>query len=178
MARAGARAKPRKRRNRRGAESCAEIAQASASKAHPRGTVIETTSLRAWHNSKSRAKVSAAASPPSGLVRRGTTEERVMEFTVKNTPNTTELFLSGRMTFADHDKFRNLIATFDGPAGHGMVFDLSDVEFVDSSGLGMFIIARDTAQKKNLEFTIRGARDEVKRLFTIAKFNKMFNIVD
>lgn len=101
-----------------------------------------------------------------------------MEFTVKDSPNTTELFLSGRMTFADHDKFRNLIATFDRPAGHGMVFDLSAVEFVDSSGLGMFIIARDTAQKKNLEFSIRGARDDVKRLFVIAKFNKMFNIVD
>ncbi len=71
-----------------------------------------------------------------------------------------------------------MITLFDGPAGHAVVFDLSDIEFVDSSGLGMFIIARDSALKKNMEFSIRGARDEVKRLFAIAKFNKMFNIVD
>lgn len=99
-----------------------------------------------------------------------------MEFAVRNTPASTEISLSGRMTFADHDSFRDVIAAFDRPAGHKMVFDLSKLEFVDSSGLGMFIIARDTAQKKNLDFAIRGARDEVLRLMTVARFHKMFNI--
>jgi anti-anti-sigma factor len=59
-----------------------------------------------------------------------------------------------------------------------MVFDLTGLEFVDSSGLGMLIIARDTAQKKQLEFTLRGARDNVRRLMEIAKFNRMFVMQD
>lgn len=101
-----------------------------------------------------------------------------MDYKIKNTGTTTEILLSGRMTFADHENFRRVIQAFEGPAGHQMVFDLSGLEFVDSSGLGMFIIARDTAQKKNLEFSIRGARDDVKRLITVAKFHKMFNIQD
>lgn len=101
-----------------------------------------------------------------------------MDFKIKNSPNATEILLSGRMTFADHENFRRVIAAFEGGPGHQMVFDLSGLEFVDSSGLGMFIIARDTAQKKNLEFAIRGARDDVKRLITVAKFHKMFNIQD
>lgn len=101
-----------------------------------------------------------------------------MEYKIKNNPDMTEILLTGRMTFADHEKFRNVIAAFEGPAGHRMVFNLEGLEFVDSSGLGMFIIARDTAQKKNLEFSIRGARDDVKRLITVAKFHKMFNITD
>lgn len=90
----------------------------------------------------------------------------------------TVIHLLGRMTFADHDTFRNVIAAFEGPPGHRMVFDLAGLDFIDSSGLGMFIIARDTAQKRNLEFTIRGARDEVKRLITVAKFHRMFDIAD
>jgi len=101
-----------------------------------------------------------------------------MDFTVRNAPASTEVLLSGRMTFADHETFRNVMTVFDRPAGHKMVFDLSKLDFVDSSGLGMFIIARDTAQKKKLDFAIRGARDEVRRLITVAKFHKMFNIDD
>ena len=101
-----------------------------------------------------------------------------MDFTIKSSPVATEILLCGRMTFADHEKFRNVIAAFEGPPGHRMVFDLSGLEFVDSSGLGMFIIARDAAQKRNLDFLIRGARDEVKRQITVAKFHKLFNITD
>lgn len=93
-------------------------------------------------------------------------------------PDTTVVYLSGRMTFADHETFRGVIAAFDGPAGQRMIFDLSELAFIDSSGLGMFIIARDTAQKRGLEFSIRGARDEVKRLITVAKFHRMFDITD
>ncbi len=103
---------------------------------------------------------------------------RAMDFKIKNGAGETEIMLIGRMTFADHEKFRSVIAAFEGEPGHRMVFDLSGLEFVDSSGLGMFIIARDTAQKKSLEFSIRGARDDVKRLITVAKFHKMFNIAD
>ncbi len=101
-----------------------------------------------------------------------------MEYKIKTGQGQTEVFLSGRMTFADHEKFRHVIAAFEGPLGHQMVFDLDGLDFVDSSGLGMFIIARDTALKRNLEFKIRGARDDVKRLITVAKFHKMFDIED
>ncbi|WP_448204146.1 STAS domain-containing protein [Azospirillum sp. sgz302134] len=101
-----------------------------------------------------------------------------MDFTVHDTPGNTEIHLTGRMTFADHETFRKVIGVFERPPGHKLVFDLSKLDFVDSSGLGMFIIARDTAHKRNLDFAIRGARNEVRRLITVAKFHKVFNIDD
>jgi len=101
-----------------------------------------------------------------------------MEFSIKNGPEATEVALSGRMTFADHEQFRAIIAAFDGPTAPSIVFDVSGLDFVDSSGLGMFIIARDAAMKRQRAFTIRGARDEVKHLITVAKFHKLFNIAE
>lgn len=101
-----------------------------------------------------------------------------MDYKIRTEEGATEIFLSGRMTFADHEKFRNVLSAFEGPHGHQLVFDLSNLEFVDSSGLGMFIIARDTAQKRNLDFRLRGAKDDVKRLITVAKFHRMFTIED
>jgi anti-anti-sigma factor len=101
-----------------------------------------------------------------------------MEYSIETGPGITEIALRGRMTFSDHEKFRHVMAAFQGPEGHHMVFDLTGLEFVDSSGLGMLIIARDTAQNKQLEFTLRGARDNVRRLMEIAKFNRMFVMQD
>jgi len=101
-----------------------------------------------------------------------------MDFSVLNDENRTEVHLSGRMTFIDHEKFRSVIAVFDGPEGHQMTFDLSRLDFVDSSGLGMLIVARDTARRRGLEFCLRGARGDVKRLMTAAKFQKMFTLED
>lgn len=99
-----------------------------------------------------------------------------MDFKIRPSDKETEIFLSGRMTFADHEKFRKVLEAFEGPSGHSMVFDLASLEFVDSSGLGMFIIARDTAQQRKLDFCLRGAKDDVKRLITVAKFHRMFTI--
>ncbi|EWY39575.1 anti-sigma-factor antagonist [Skermanella stibiiresistens SB22] len=101
-----------------------------------------------------------------------------MNFDIEKKTGKTEIALIGRITFADHDDFRNVINVFEGEEGHEIVFDLSRLDFVDSSGLGMFIIARDTARKKKLSFSIRGARNDVMRVMQVAKFHKMFTIVD
>ena len=88
----------------------------------------------------------------------------------------TEIALSGRMTFADHDTFRHVISAFDGPSGHEMVFDLSGLEFVDSSGLGMFLIARDVAERKRLSFKLKNVQGDVRRLMSLAKFERVIQI--
>ena len=95
---------------------------------------------------------------------------------IRNAPGVTEIRLSGRMTFAEHDRFRHVIANFDGPSGHQMVFDLSDLDFVDSSGLGMFLIARDVAQRKRMDFSLKGVKAEVRRIMTMAKLERIIPI--
>lgn len=101
-----------------------------------------------------------------------------MEFSIKRVAEATEIHLGGRLTYADQDRFRTLLSAF-AEAGEGtVVFDLGGLDFVDSSGLGMFIIARDEARRRALEFSMRGARDEVKRLIEVARFGRLFNIID
>lgn len=99
-----------------------------------------------------------------------------MDYKIQAADQVTEIFLSGRMTFVDHEKFRRVLIALESGQGQLVVFDLSGLDFVDSSGLGMFMIARDSANKRKLEFRLRGARDDVKRLMTVAKFHNMFTI--
>ncbi|MGQ9365708.1 STAS domain-containing protein [Azospirillum sp. ST 5-10] len=98
-----------------------------------------------------------------------------MDYRIRSTPEATEILLNGRLTFADHETFRAVLAAVDGPAGHGVVLDLAELEFLDSSGLGMVVIARDLAQRKSLAFSVRGARDEIRRMVAVARFQPLFD---
>ena len=81
-----------------------------------------------------------------------------MQFEIRKDPGVTTVRLKGRLGFSDHAEFRNIIAAFDQSPGGTMVFDLAALEFIDSSGLGMLIIARDEARKRKQEFVIENVR--------------------
>jgi HptB-dependent secretion and biofilm anti anti-sigma factor len=99
-----------------------------------------------------------------------------MDYAVHTTDDGLTVALTGRMTLVDHDKFRNVVDAIEKMAGTRCVFDLAGLEFVDSSGLGMFLIARDVAQPKAVEIELRNAQEGVRRILTIAKFNTLFRI--
>jgi anti-anti-sigma factor len=99
-----------------------------------------------------------------------------MKYEVHKSPGVTKIALEGRMCFSDHAVFRNIMGAFDLPPGDCVVFDMNGLELIDSSGLGMLIIARDESKKRQLEFVIENPRTEVRRLMDMAKFSRFFTI--
>ena len=99
-----------------------------------------------------------------------------MDYAVRNAADGLHVALNGRMTLIDHEKFRVVVDAIEQFQGTRCAFDLSGLEFVDSSGLGMFLIARDVALPKGIEIELRGAQDAVKRILQIAKFQTLFSV--
>jgi anti-anti-sigma factor len=99
-----------------------------------------------------------------------------MEYQIADTASTTEVRLKGRMEFSDHRIFRELIDKLGGVGQKSVVFDLSGLEFIDSSGLGMLIIARNLAQQKKVDFRLTKPRETVRRVLEIAKFASIAQI--
>jgi anti-anti-sigma factor len=99
-----------------------------------------------------------------------------MEHTVRGLPDGKEVILTGRLTFADHNGFRSIIAMFQEPGNKRFVIDLSAVDFIDSAALGMVLLARDTAISKGVHLILRGAKGQVKRIMEVAKFNSLFTM--
>lgn len=99
-----------------------------------------------------------------------------MDYAVQEIDGGILVSLSGRMTLIDHGKFREVVDSLERMRGTRCVFDLSKLEFVDSSGLGMFLIARDIAMPKNVEIELRGATEGVGRVLEIAKFATLFTV--
>ena len=56
------------------------------------------------------------------------------------------------------------------------VIDLSEVEYLDSSALGMLLMLRERAGGESVEIDIVNCSSHTKKIFETAKFDKLFNI--
>ncbi|WP_073954811.1 STAS domain-containing protein [Thalassospira sp. TSL5-1] len=86
--------------------------------------------------------------------------------------------MSERFTFSDHTVFRKLIDELSGLNSLTRIFDLSGIEFIDSAGLGMLLLARDEAEKNQATIILRGAKGQVKRMLEVARFDTLFQMED
>jgi len=84
--------------------------------------------------------------------------------------------LSGRLTFNDHVKMRGLIRELTQNKARRQVFELESLEFVDSAGIGMLLIAKEELGNNNKEMLLRSASGQVKRVFDVAQIGKLIPI--
>ncbi|HYD64095.1 STAS domain-containing protein, partial [Azospirillum sp.] len=66
--------------------------------------------------------------------------------------------LRGRLTFNDHAKLRALIREMLQNKAKRQILDLSALEFVDSAGIGMLLIAREEMANVDKQLVLRAAQ--------------------
>jgi anti-anti-sigma factor len=81
------------------------------------------------------------------------------------------LFVSGKFTFVGHVEFRSAI---DGLDVDKLIIDLAQTQYMDSSALGMLLIAKDLLAPAQI--VIHKAYGEVSASLRIANFQKVFTI--
>lgn len=100
-----------------------------------------------------------------------------MDTTVTLAEGKATLKLKGRFDFNAHREFRDgldrLVAT---EGANGLVVDLSEVSYLDSSALGMLLLLRDRAKQANKPVALTGVKGNVQQVLEIANFGKMFTI--
>lgn len=86
--------------------------------------------------------------------------------------------LSGELVFTDYREFRSLWGRLlNATPGQAVTIDLSDLQFIDSAGLGMLLIMRDEAARADLSLLLKNPQGQVKRIFSISRFDTLFSIV-
>ena len=86
--------------------------------------------------------------------------------------------LSGRLTFNDHGKVRAMIQEMVNSSATRQILVIGGLEFVDSSGLGMILVAREEVIQRKKTLSLRGAQGQVKRVLTVAQLGKVIDIED
>ena len=87
-----------------------------------------------------------------------------------------EAELRERLTSSDLGEFRELLAQIRQSGRQSVVLDLSDLQWIDSAGLGMLILAKETADKAELELVLRSPKGHVRSLLELGRFDKIFTI--
>lgn len=99
-----------------------------------------------------------------------------MDYTVTSSGDTRTASLKGRLTFQEQRLFRTLIEDMFSEAATRYVIDLKQVEYIDSSGLGMLLIARKRAQQAKAVIALTNVPANARETFTTARFEDLFEI--
>ncbi len=60
--------------------------------------------------------------------------------------------------------------------GHALVIDLSQVQFIDSSGLGALVSGFTNANLRASDFALAGIQPWVKTMFELSRLHRVFQI--
>lgn len=99
-----------------------------------------------------------------------------MKYRVNKTAIGGEVFISGQITYRDHDDFFESTSFVNDKKTKECVVNLSDVDFVDSAGLGMLLILNDVSQRNDIKLIIKGAKDKVRAILGATKLDEVINV--
>ncbi len=88
-----------------------------------------------------------------------------------------QLSLSGRFDFTAHCEFRQSYEDVLKQAGlRGLAVDLSGVDYIDSSALGMLLLLKESAERSQLQLSLVNCTGSVRRVLDVANFGKLFSL--
>jgi anti-anti-sigma factor len=100
-----------------------------------------------------------------------------MEISQRISDGKAVLALSGRFDFNTHRTFREAYEAVLGNATiKSLELDMSGVEYLDSSALGMLLLLKERTAARNIQMLITKCTGTVRQIMEIANFNKLFTI--
>lgn len=100
-----------------------------------------------------------------------------MNINVQTAGGASRLSLQGRFDFNCHRDFRSACNNLlDAPGAEPIEIDFGQVEYLDSSALGMLLQVRERAQAKNRQVKLTNCSGIVGDVLKVANFGKLFVI--
>jgi len=100
-----------------------------------------------------------------------------MEIRQSKSGNQVTISLGGRFDFNAHREFKeSYTALLSDAAIQSIDVNLSGVDYLDSSALGMLLMFRERAQEANKQISLRNPNETVVKILDIANFKKLFTI--
>ena len=93
--------------------------------------------------------------------------------------NSFDIKLTKSFDFESHREFRNAIKKIGEEKSKLVTIDFGAVEYIDSSALGMLMLARHEAENNGCEIELYNLKEgHTKNVLNLVKFDKMFKIRD
>lgn len=98
-----------------------------------------------------------------------------MKFNTSEVYNAAVISFKGKLRGGpDAQKFQDQIASFIDQGKKNIIVNMSDVSFVDSSGIGNIVRAFSTVKDAGGSLKLAGVTDKIDGLLSITKLNSVF----
>jgi len=97
-----------------------------------------------------------------------------MNYAITDSGGVTEISLSGRLTFSEAPQFPKILAELDKAGKTRWDVRLDQLDFIDSTGMSLFIHIYDAANKEGAKVVIHGCRGAVRDALGRAAFETLF----
>jgi anti-anti-sigma factor len=87
-----------------------------------------------------------------------------------------EIEFKGRLTYSDYSQFRQITSIIGEFNKQECTLNLSELEFIDSAGLGMLLLARDKIQECQGNIILLNPSGQVKKMVELGRFEALFTI--
>lgn len=95
-------------------------------------------------------------------------------YNVADNGNEVVINVAGKFDFNVHQEFRNAYRNERPDAKY--IIRMDGTDYIDSSALGMLLLLREHAGNDKADITISGCKDEIRKILSIANFERLFNI--
>lgn len=99
-----------------------------------------------------------------------------MIYRVNSVGENLSVTFKGRLTFADYNSFRQVIELIGTVENQLCTFDIKELDYIDSAGLGMLLLSREKAQENNGSIALENPSGQVKKMLEIGKFENLFTM--
>jgi len=100
-----------------------------------------------------------------------------MEMTMQHPTDTVTLIkLKGKFTIEDIGHFKEKTAYIENGKATTVLIGFTDLEYIDSSGIGSLILLMNMARNRGVTIVIYDLQDEIRNVFKISYLDKFFNI--
>jgi len=90
--------------------------------------------------------------------------------------NSTNVYLSGEVDIYTSKSFKEELNNIVDSTKQDLVIDFKDLNYIDSTGLGILVGALKKVKQNNKEVYITNIKDNIKKLFIITGLDKLFII--
>ncbi len=101
-----------------------------------------------------------------------------MSIEIKVQQHEVHVFLDGKIYVEDASVLREKLFEQIEQGHSRFIFDLYNLTYIDSSGLGVLVAVHKKALERKGGIVVKGLQGAVKELFLLTRLNKVFEIID
>lgn len=99
-----------------------------------------------------------------------------MEVTIFQNDNEVTCRIAGSLDTVNAASFEDSRKKLEDYADRHICIDCSEMSYISSSGLRQFLMLRKTVEVKGGSLVLSGLNDEIKNIFAVTGFNRLFSI--